>query len=161
MNAVAASAPSRFTCSSHSTHRHGRTRFRKFQVPRAGVGCSGGTKMLRRLLQIMLLLQSCFAFNVAPQRARDICMNAPEQPLSLLKKLAATDKSLLREVNGFEAAAAGKKYCKYDDIRATLAASRARSRDQGRKGCCSKSADYLGATGPPPDSPWGRTRDSD
>ena len=109
----------------------------------------------------MLLLQSCFAFNVAPQRARDICMNAPEQPLSLLKKLAATDKSLLREVNGFEAAAAGKKYCKYDDIRATLAASRARSRDQGRKGCCSKSADYLGATGPPPDSPWGRTRDSD
>ena len=48
------------------------------------------------------------------------------------------------------------KYCKYDAIRSQLAASRARSYEQGRRGCCGKATEYLGSSGPPPDSPWAR-----
>ena len=58
-----------------------------------------------------------------------------------------------------DSAAAGTgaaKYCKYDAIRSQLAASRARSYEQGRSGCCGKATDHLGSSGPPPDSPWAR-----
>jgi len=48
------------------------------------------------------------------------------------------------------------KYCKFDDIRAMLAASRARSYEQGRDGCCGKAAGHLGQTGAPPGNPWSR-----
>ena len=79
---------------------------------------------------------------------------------SILQKLAATDESdgLIEKVDAFEQeqgddAAPGATY---DDIRATIAASRARSYEQGRKGCCGKAADYLGSKGPPPGSPWAR-----
>ena len=49
-----------------------------------------------------------------------------------------------------------KKYCKFDDIRATIAASRTRSREQGRDGCCGKASEYLAPSGPPAGSPWSK-----
>ena len=44
----------------------------------------------------------------------------------------------------------------YDEIRSMLAASRARSYEQGRDGCCGKAANHLKADGPPPGSRWAR-----
>ena len=40
----------------------------------------------------------------------------------------------------------GKTYCTDDVIRAQLAASRLRSYQQDRKGCCSKASSYLDST---------------
>ena len=95
-------------------------------------------------------------------------------PLSILRRLAGTDASIMHQVEvfeqestrdpapvacflpppGYNPASMGmdadslrqpqRKYCKYDEIRRTLAASRARSKEQGRKGCCGKAADHLG-----------------
>ena len=70
-----------------------------------------------------------------------------------LRRLAANDDDT------FTMDENGKKYVTYDAIRAQLAASRSRSYEQGRKGCCGKASDYLGqgsSQGPPPGSPWAR-----
>ena len=55
-----------------------------------------------------------------------------------------------------EANAADARYSTYDEIRKTLTASRRRSYEQGRQGCCGKAADHLGVQKPPPGSPWAR-----
>ena len=115
------------------------------------------------------------------------CALAPWEPLSILRKLAATetggscvlvdgfDEDATRDPGepvacflpppGYDPTAMAaapqpqkRKYCKYDEIRATLAASRARSKAQGREGCCGKAADHLGNAGPPADSPWAKKR---
>ena len=115
------------------------------------------------------------------------CALAPWEPLSILHKLAATetggscvlvdgfDEDATRDPGepvacflpppGYDPTAMAaapqpqkRKYCKYDEIRATLAASRARSKAQGREGCCGKAADHLGNAGPPADSPWAKKR---
>lgn len=93
-------------------------------------------------------------------------------PLSPLQRLALTDLSLAssrgyhNEVGQVSSDAeqtrdsdgivktAKTAYCKYDAIRDVLAASRERSRAQGRNGCCQKASNYLSPHGPPTDSPW-------
>ena len=89
-------------------------------------------------------------------------------PLSALRKIAATDQTAADDAvdifckeDGVCVSTSEGKYCKYDAIRVQLAASRARSHAQGRQGCCGKAADYLGATGPPPGSPWARDANAD
>ena len=90
-----------------------------------------------------------------------LSMPAPSNgPLS---RLAATDGAapVHRAGHSYEVKDKGGvtsgKYCKYDDIRAMLTASRARSYSQGRDGCCGKAAEHLGLSGPPPPgSPWSR-----
>ena len=78
---------------------------------------------------------------------------------SLADSVATAPVYVGRESSDDAAAAsenAAPKYCKYDAIKATLAASRQRSYEQGRQGCCGKAADHLGAGPPPADSPWSR-----
>ena len=59
----------------------------------------------------------------------------PPRPLSLLKGLGDESRFVAssRSVAG---TGTSQKYCKYDDIRKLTAESRARSRQQGRDGCC-------------------------
>ena len=66
----------------------------------------------------------------------------PPRPLSLLKGLGDESRFVAssRSVAG---TGTSQKYCKYDDIRKLTAESRARSRQQGRDGCCDKAANYL------------------
>ena len=135
----------------------------------------------RIMLPLALLAGGSSAWVATPR-----CVLAPWEPLSILRKLAATESGgSCVLIDGFEheatrdpgepvacflpppgydpiAAATPqpqkRKYCKYDAIRETLAASRARSKAQGREGCCGKAADHLGNAGPPPDSPWAKKR---
>ena len=105
-------------------------------------------------------------------------MAGAEPPLSVLRRLAATEQrpplaaasfeltgEETRDVSG-KVVSSGvaqvrpKKYCKFDDIRATLAASRKRSYEQGRNGCCGKAAEYLSGGGPPAGSPWSKKSES-
>ena len=60
---------------------------------------------------------------------------------SLLKGLG--DEPLCRILALRPGTGTSQKYCKYDDIRKLTAESRARSRQQGRDGCCDKAANYL------------------
>ena len=72
-----------------------------------------------------------------------MCAPAP-RPLELLR-----DDSAPRFVSSSRSVAGtgtSQKYCKYDDIRKLTAASRERSRQQGRDGCCDKAANYLEQT---------------
>ena len=113
------------------------------------------------LASTALLLPSGVPTSARPQLVRTTALLASE-PLSALRSLAANDISAQRPAAtgapdaADAASASGTKYCKYDDIRDQLAASRARSYEQGRNGCCGKAADYLASTGPPPGSPWAR-----
>lgn len=91
-------------------------------------------------------------------------LSMPAPSNGLLSRLAATAGAapVHRAGHSYEVKDKGRgetsgKYCKYDDIRAMLSASRARSYSQGRDGCCGKAAEHLGLSGPPPPgSPWSR-----
>ena len=97
------------------------------------------------LASTALLLPSCVPPSARPQLMRTTTLLASEP--SNAQPPAAT---------GAPDAADGSGGSTYDDISAQLAASRARSYEQGRNGCCGKAADYLGKAGPPPGSPWAR-----
>ena len=114
----------------------------------------------------MLLLQAAAGFTLPygpgytlPLRSTlPICSEL--RPLSLLKNVEAAPTFTGGDQGEYapgEFAAKRPRYCKYDVIRETLAASRERSYRQGRDGCCSKAADYLGGNEPPADSPWKRS----
>lgn len=148
---------------------------RKFTPPSARVSrsrCEENPKMrFYTFFALTLGLSDALALRVAPaatlraapvtcMRGGTAAMCAPRRPLDLL---AATLPDAAEDVASSEVSAVedgpapAKKYCKYDDIRATIAASRARSYAEGRDGCCSKAGGYLGDSKPPANSPWSRS----
>ena len=91
----------------------------------------------------VFLLPSALALQPGAVRAPPpVACATPPRPLSLLKGLGDENRFVAssRSVAG---TGTSQKYCKYDDIRKLTAESRARSRQQGRDGCCDKAANYL------------------
>ena len=118
----------------------------------------------RTLALVLLLITSANALLASVRGCRVGCISlcdatrdaAPLGHLAAsaeqLKTLRKRDMSSSADVVSDRSSSDNSKYSTYNDISTMLAASRKRSYEQGRQGCCGKNDNTRSS--PPPDSPW-------
>lgn len=119
---------------------------------------------MRSVALLLLSLGRCAALT-GPACLRYECYVAAPRMVYVPAVHMSADRPLLRlrdqtsweEVTRDQTSSGAAKSSNYDAIRESIAASRKRSVEQGRQGCCAKASSYLDSTvRAPADSRWAR-----